>query len=126
MEYAYLLSKKWLSEWEKYVDYENIIAGKEPDFTHFGKNRPGMINDDIIQKNIRLLLNFTEPHPTNVLLKPDLVEGVDYINVSSDAIEWAVQRYGGKIIKRPILTSEDGSRKVEVYLKKVWVLELFS
>lgn len=122
INYFYLLSCQWLEAWKSYVDYENIINGRTPDFNHFGKNKPGAINDGLFVKNVRLLLNQNTFHPANSLLRDGLILGTDFIFITESAWQWLNQNgYTGKAIVRPSYSLENGTREIEAYLRKVMV-----
>lgn len=118
----YVISQNWINEWKKYVSYDNVIQGLEPEKEFFGQEAPGKINEDIVDANPKFLTFTGYPEDksfTNVLLRDGLQEGRDYKLITGPTWRYLHKQYGGIPVKRPCKTFPNGQRQVEVRLKKV-------
>jgi len=118
----YIVSTKWLNQWKKYVSYDEIIAGNEPNLNSFGQVNPGPVNEDIIDNDPRFVLFSGYPDDksfTNVLLRDGIQEGRDYQLITEAAWESITKDYEGFAVKRPCKKLANGQTQVEVRLKKV-------
>ena len=118
----YVISQNWINAWKKYVSYDNVIKGLEPEKEFFGQEPPGKINEDIVDSNPKFVPFTGYPEDksfTNVLLRDGLQEGRDYKLVTGATWRHLQKLYGGIAVKRPVKTFPNGQRQVEVRLKKV-------
>ena len=94
----YLLSNKALKEWKEYLDYPNIIAEKRPNISI--SRKPAKVNEDLVSTD-KLFLQYPEKQQTcAVVLKPNLVDGQDYVIVNKNVWDYFSSKYPGTEIKR--------------------------
>ncbi len=105
-ESYYLLSNKVLRDWKEYLDYASIIAEKKPLIRMSCK--PSKVNEDLIMSEKLYLQYLEKGHPCSVILKPDLLEGKDYIIVNSDVWNFFSGKYFGIEVKRKGKVNENG------------------
>lgn len=125
----YIISRKWLDKWKRFVSFDAVTKGLNPNEQFFGQAHPGRINHDLIDDDPRFVSTLDYPEDksfTNVLLKDALQEGRDYHLITEAAWEHLHKEYEGIAIKRPVRTFPNGQRQVEVRLKKVANLRIFS
>jgi DUSP domain len=120
-DFFYVISNKWLTLWKHNVSYKEFAGGEEPDLTYLGQINLPILNEDIVVENSRLIKYSDREHYCNVVVKPYLQYGIDYVLVTENAWRSIVEKYPDAItIKRPAYTQADGNRKVEVYIKQVF------
>ena len=78
-DFLYVLSAQWLRSWKRYVSYDLVTKGQEPD-GFFGQIKPGYMNDDLIIDDLSLYVTFPDSHDyKNVVLKDGVQAEKDYI-----------------------------------------------
>ena len=118
-EILYVISKKWLNKWKKYVSYDEFTTNKELNLKLFGQVTPEQINVDIVEESPDQL-KYTDPnHYGNVYLKSKIQSEVDYTLLTEQAWNFFKNKFDGITIKRPVSNLKDDSRRVEVMLKQV-------
>lgn len=119
VDFYHILSKRWFNKWKRYVSYDEITSGKEPNSQFFGQIKPGGMNEDIVV-NPELAVKYSdENHYANVFLKDQLQADVDYIIISEAIWKELKAKYPGIEVKRPVITLPSGQKRVEVRLKSV-------
>jgi len=104
--YYYLLSCKAMKDWKEYLDYSNIIADKKP--TIHISCKPQKVNEDLLSAE-KIYLPYPEKeHPCGVVLKPDLVEGQDYMIINESVWNFFSKKYPGTEVKRKGIVDENG------------------
>lgn len=48
MDYVYIISRKWLTEWKNYTGHDDVLKGFSPSGKFFMKGKPGVINKYIV------------------------------------------------------------------------------
>ena len=116
---CYVLSKKWLNNWKKYVSYDELTTNIEPNIKSFGQVHPGKINIDIVEESPEDLKYTDLDYYGNVYMRSKIQAEVDYILITEETWNFLKDKYDGITIRRPIFDLPDGSRRVEVILKQV-------
>lgn len=122
----FLISLSWLKKWKKYVGYDLITKGLEPNFLNFGLEKDCLSdgNADLIQSTIHdckeEFYTFHE-HSENgstIILKPNLKEAIDYLIVDLSIVELFENIYPNfrRIPRRAYLTPS-GRKRTEIYYK---------
>lgn len=118
-DYMYILSNRWLQVWKRYVSYDLVTKGQEPDEL-FGQIKPGYMNDDLTIDDNSQFVSFPDTHDyRNIVLKDGLQAEKDYILVHERLWDKLRFYYNGVAIKRPVITLSSGLKRVEVRLKQV-------
>lgn len=118
-KFFYLVSATWLRKWKRYTSYDTIVQNNDPDEKWFGQVRPGKINADIVANDPTVSKYPDEDNYRNVLLKGGLVEKTDYQLITKAAWDVISNRYENIKVQRPAYELPNGTRYVEVILKKV-------
>jgi len=124
--YYYFLSNKALKEWKEYLDYPNIIAEKKPNISI--SRKPAKVNEDLVSVD-KLYLQYQEKqNPCAIVLKPDLVEGQDYILVDKSVWEYFSSKFPGTEIRRKGIVEVEGEgeniKKKIVLVKDMHVVRI--
>jgi len=118
-EFFYIISAQWLRLWKKYTSFENVIADSEVDPQHFGQIPPGKINEDIVRTDPKFALYPDPDDYRNVFLKEEMQEKADYELITPAFWSYISEKYEGIAIKRPVFTTPNGMRFIEVNLKQL-------
>ena len=118
-EFFYIISAAWLRLWKKYTSFENVVANTEVDPQHFGQVPPGKVNEDIVRTDPKFSLYPDLDDYRNVFLKEEMQEKVDYELITPALWSYISEKYEGITIKRPVFTTPNGMRFIEVNLKQV-------
>jgi len=118
-EFFYIISAQWLRLWKKYTSFESVIANSEVDSQHFGQIPPGKVNEDIVRTDPKFALYPDPDDYRNVFLKEEMQEKADYELITPALWSYISEIYEGIAIKRPVFTTPNGMRFIEVNLKQL-------
>ena len=126
----YIISEKWLNKWKQYTHYdqthsismpiEDGISTKRDDNANHNKqmeieiDRPGKINEDLIDIPNNIFYYKEDNHMCNVYLKNNISYGLDYDFVTENVWSYLSRLYPSIEIKRPAFYLNDGNRRIEV------------
>lgn len=103
----HLISKTWLRKWEEYLLWEN--------------QHPGPIsNSDIIDSKDFIQDQRPGKSYSNILLKPECKEGIDFVLASKPAYSFLLKKYGSdnNIFKRWCISLNDDGSGLHVELRQ--------
>lgn len=120
---VFILSKRWLSEWKRFINYDSITESDYLEKYPILNNRPGIINEDILLKVVNpIKLPSKEFGYCNQYLKSDVILN-DILFVTKELWDLFSSEYLGEEIERPVVRLQYGSTipYVDIELQKVKV-----
>lgn len=116
LEY-FVISKKFINEWKNYIGFEeiekNLLLPKS-----YGKNEPEPYNEDLIDEANSETISISKGSE-NDILKPNLIENVDFEIVNKEIMDFFEKNFKGRTISRKAYILPDGHKRIEIYYKTV-------
>lgn len=125
---VFIISKKWLGLWKSYVNYDSI---KEKDYMEkypITRSRPGIINEDIIAKNIvnHIKMPSEQYKSCNRIVKANVTLD-DILMITRELWEEFTSEYIGEELERPVWRNKYGTPLfLDLELGKVKISYLFT
>jgi ubiquitin carboxyl-terminal hydrolase 4/11/15 len=116
-EPAYIVSKKWLKKWKKYIGAPKKHQFSYNNYDEGERIHPGPItNKEILEEDKDYYKSSDADDIYNVVLKPEMREHFEFRIINSKQWKYLYGIYGGKSIRREqYRDSYPSTAKVEVY-----------
>lgn len=114
-KFLYLLSKKSIFEWKKYICFDDYVA-KKP-LTGPGGPKPRDINEDLIVFTDKTSLQYQDPDSSylNLIMRKDVHVNKDFYIVPENI--WNIFKFytNSFELKREVIYDEKGNRIVDIF-----------